>query len=147
MTVLMLTSRRMTEAERGFHQEGDTPDNSEVSEDDDVEEDESLSCDDIIEEILGRADNGGRLEYLVRPAHGEASWEDRSDLWDFGAVSKLIDQYDKGHPVEWDTECAFCGDVFDRRQMGCEECRCPDCEAPCRHLQACNYGCVRHPVI
>lgn len=138
----------MTEAERGMHMEGDTPDSSEHG-DVDLEDtgDEQSYSDDTFEEVLSRRNDSGHLQYFVRYSDGEEAWVDRSDVWDFQTNTMKIVGYDKRHPVGWDTECQFCGTPFAQRGGGCEECRCDECGKPCCHLEGVNYGCVKHPVI
>lgn len=142
----------MTEAERGIHMEGDTPDSSEHAGDaENLDElDDELSeyeQDDTFEAVLSRRSAAGMLEYYVRYANGDEEWVDRSDLWDWQTNTMKIVSYDKANPVGWDTECQFCLTPFRERGGGCEECRCPECERPCCHLEGVNYGCVKHPVI
>lgn len=89
------------------------------------------------------------LVYLVKFRSSElAEWVNRSDLWDEGNNSKLINAYDRKNPPAWDLVCMICGASFDDMETeGCEECRCDICEDPCRHIEGVNYGCPRHAVI
>ena len=115
------------------------------SSDDEVgTEDESF--DEIPVAINDRRNEAGNLEYEIRYDNGECEWLDRSDLWDFGPMSKMVIEYDAQDPIEWDTVCAHCGSEFNSK-MGCEECMCAECDRSCRHLQGVNYGCVKHPVL
>jgi hypothetical protein len=147
----MVFTGRMTEAERGMHMEGDTPDSSEHAGDIEELDDELSSYDsefeDTFERVLSRREEDGRLEYWVRFANGDEEWMDRSDLWDWQTNTLKIVAYDKAHPIAWDEDCQFCLTPFSQRGGGCEECRCPECKRACCHLQGVNYGCVKHPVI
>lgn len=143
---------RMTEAERGMHMEGDTPTSSEHAGDAeslDGLDDELSDCEweDTFETVLSRRSISGKLEYQVKYANGDEEWVDRSDLWDWQTNTMKIVSYDKKYPVPWDTECQFCSTPFNQRSGGCEECRCPECDRVCCHLEGINYGCVKHPVI
>ena len=110
-------------------------------------ESEDESVDEEVESVLDRYNDDGTLEYLVRYKGGSTlEWVDRSDLWDFGAASRMINDYDKSHPIAWDTVCQHCLSPFNSEE-GCEECQCDECDRPCRHLNGVNYGCVKHPVI
>ena len=145
---------RMTEAERGIHMEGDTPDNSEpdresenLEELDDEQSDYDSEVDDTFAAVISRRAFDGVLEYFVRYDNGTEEWVDRSDLWDFQTNTLKIVTYDKANPIDWDEECQYCLTPFTQRGGGCEECRCPECHRACCHLEGVNYGCVKHPVI
>ena len=111
------------------------------------DEDESESEDLQIATVFDREALSGELQYLVRLKSGETDWYDRSDLYDFGPNTMYMKEYDKQHPITWDSTCAFCGIDFRIKSEGCEECRCDECGSACRHLEGVNYGCVKHPVI
>lgn len=111
------------------------------------DENDSESEDLSVAVVLDRVAEDGQLLYQVQLKSGAVDWFDRSDLYDFGPNTMYMKEWDKTHPIEWDTECAFCGVDFRLKSEGCEECRCDECGAPCRHLQSVNYGCAKHPVI
>lgn len=129
------------------HKEGDTASEDELDSQDEQLESEDEPSERIQTVLSRRIVDGGYLEYLVRFDDGSEDWYNRSDLWDFGQNSAKLTQYDKLRPVDWDIVCEDCGDPFDRSAEGCENCRCPDCEAPCRVLAGVSYGCPRHPVL
>ena len=116
----------------------------ELGEDDSGSED---SEDLRISSVLDRSIEDGQISYQVQLTNGEVEWYDRSDLYDFGPNTMFMKEYDKQHPLTWDRECQFCGADFRLRSEGCEECRCDECSAPCRHINGVNYGCIKHPVI
>ena len=116
--------------------------------DEELGEEEGSESEEIrITKVLDRRQEDGQLTYHVVLAGGEDEWFDRSDIYDFGPSTMYMKEYDKRHPITWDEECAFCGTSFRLKSEGCEECRCDECDAVCRHLQGVNYGCVKHPVI
>lgn len=138
----------MTEAERGIHMEGDTPDNSDVEgESLEGDEESDFEQDDTFAAVLTRRALNGTLEYFVRYDDGFEEWVDRSDVWDYSSNTMKIVTYDKANPIDWDEECQYCLTPFTQRGGGCEECRCPECDRVCCHLEGVNYGCVKHPVI
>ena len=105
------------------------------------------SVDEEVVWIHDRREIDGQLEYMVQyKGVVQLEWVDRSDLWDYDAVSRMINEYDCSHPIRWDTVCQHCGAEFNSED-GCEECQCDECERPCRHLCGVNYGCRKHPVI
>jgi len=110
------------------------------------------SVDGDVLRISCRRESMGCLEYLCHYADGSSDWEDRSDIWDFGRITAMIEQYDAAHPIGWDTLCQHCGVELNphrafKHRNGCEECTCSECDRACRHLEGINYGCKRHPVI
>lgn len=111
--------------------------------------DDEASVEEKVVWIHNRREVEGKLEYLVQyeDNEDEFEWVDRSDLWDYATVSRMICEYDVTNPIRWDTTCQFCGSEFNQLDDGCEECRCDECERPVRHLKGVNYGCRVHPVI
>lgn len=128
-----------------IHYEGDT----DTGEDECIEsdDDESIPADEIVKVVICRRANAGILEYYVRLDDGTEKWVDRSDLWDDGNNSRKIDRFDHSYPIEWDETCEDCGEELDADHVGCDNCRCPDCDMPNRMLEGVNYGCEAHPVI
>ena len=116
-----------------------------VNDDPCTTESESEEDDEIVE-IYDRDEQSGYLSYLVQFCTGKKAWMDHSDLWDDGPNSKQIKAYNKKHPVDWDHFCNECCEVIGD-DVGCAECRCDECNAPCRILRGVNYGCDKHPIL
>ena len=114
---------------------------------DNLSQTDEESVDEEVVWIHGRRVEDGHLEYYVEYADTpQYEWVDRSDLWDYSVVSRMINEYDATEPITWDNECKFCGSVFTSKS-GCEECECDECGRRCRHISGVNYGCPKHPVI
>ena len=98
-----------------------------------------MSTDDesVDEEVIwihDRRQEEGQLEYLVEYRGViQLEWVDRSDLWDYDTVSRMINQYDRCNLIRWDTVCQHCGEEFGsndgciKHPVGCEECQCDEC--------------------
>ena len=108
---------------------------------DDVDDD-TCSLDSVtIEEVLEMMIEEEKLCYLCLTSDGTEEVFDRSDLMDGSTQQKLVLQFERKNPPPWDPVCTWC------EGGGCEECECPECDRPCRHLNGLNYGCPKHPVV
>lgn len=110
----------------------------ELSDGESARSDESIHITRVLGLVVDEEDM--RLCYRCVNSDGCDEIYDRSDLMDGSKHQKLVLDYERRHPPNWDLMCPHCDD-------GCEECECPDCERQCRFFKGVNYGCKVHPVV